>query len=395
MRAASTPAPSRCRAPPPDGYTLLVSPPLPLTVANLLYRDITYQPAQFVPVSLLAKIPNVLSVRNSFPAKNVKELVAFGKANPGKITYASQGPGSTAHLSGAQLEVRAGIKMVHVPYRGAAPAINDLIAGHIDIFFDTLTTSVPLWRSDKIKILAVASDERFDAVKELPTIAESGFPGFRSITWFAMAGPPKMPAALADRINRDVVEILKRPEFDKRLRDLAARSDDRLTRRRRQILRRRNRALGRRHQGSQGDDPLTLQPVAWHADRMWRATVPQYPGYSERHHEQDPYCQIHDRPGRPPPALSVPRRRVRYRSGLCQYRGMVPVDPGRAAAAARTSRSIICCRERGDRIRRLCLGAEFAARHAPASRCATLRSPRFSRRTNAAAIAGATRCSTE
>jgi tripartite-type tricarboxylate transporter receptor subunit TctC len=204
----------------PDGYTLLISPPLPLTVANLLYREIGYQPGQFVPVSLLAKIPNVLAVRNNLPAKTVKELVAHAKSNPGKVTFASQGAGSTAHLSGAQLEVRAGIKMIHVPYRGAAPAINDLIAGHVDLFFDTLTTSVPLFQGGKIRIIAVASPERVDAVKELPTIAESGFPGFRSVTWFAMAGPPKMPAALAARINRDVVDILKRPDVDKRLRSL-------------------------------------------------------------------------------------------------------------------------------------------------------------------------------
>ncbi|MPZ38730.1 MAG: tripartite tricarboxylate transporter substrate binding protein [Rhizobiales bacterium] len=203
-----------------DGYILLVSPPLPLTIAHLLYRDIGYQPSQFVPISLLTKIPNVLAVRNNLPAKDVKELVAFAKANPGKVTYASQGAGSTAHLSGAQLEVRGGIKMTHVPYRGSAPALNDLIAGHIDLFFDTLTTSVPLYRGNKIRIMAVASPERVDAVKELPTIAESGFPGFRSITWFAMAGPPKMPADLAARINRDVVEILKKPDVDKRLREL-------------------------------------------------------------------------------------------------------------------------------------------------------------------------------
>ncbi|MCC6202836.1 MAG: tripartite tricarboxylate transporter substrate binding protein [Gammaproteobacteria bacterium] len=204
----------------PDGYTLLVSPPLPLTVAHLLYRDIGYRPEQFVPVSLLAKIPNVLAVRNNFPAKTVGELVTYARANPGKVTYASQGPGSTAHLSGAQLEVRAGVRMVHVPYRGSAPALNDLIAGHIDLFFDTLSTSVPLYRSDKIRIMAIAGPERAEAIKELPTIAESGFPGFRSVTWFAMVGPPKLPDALAERINRDVVDILKRPEVDKRLREL-------------------------------------------------------------------------------------------------------------------------------------------------------------------------------
>jgi tripartite-type tricarboxylate transporter receptor subunit TctC len=193
---------------------------MPLTFANLLYRDINYQASDFVPVSLLAKIPNVLAVRKGLPAKNVKELVAFGKANPGKITYASSAAGSTAHLSGAQLEVRGGIKMTHVPYRGSAPAINDLIGGHVDLFFDTLTTSVPLWRGGKIDILAVASPERVEAVKELPTIAESGFPGFRSVTWFAMAAPPKTPAAIAAKINRDIVDILKNPEVDKRLREL-------------------------------------------------------------------------------------------------------------------------------------------------------------------------------
>jgi len=204
----------------PDGYTLLVAPPLPLTIANLLYRDIGYRADQFVPVSLLAKIANVLAVRSGLSAKTVQELVAYGKANPGKLTYGSQGGGSTAHLSGAQLEVRAGLKMVHVPYKGAAPALNDLIAGHIDMFFDTLTTSVPLAEAGKIRILAVASPERAAALPNVPTIAESGFPGFRSITWFAMAAPPKMPPALAARINRDVVDILKRPDVDKRLRNL-------------------------------------------------------------------------------------------------------------------------------------------------------------------------------
>ena len=204
----------------PDGYTLLVSPPLPLTVAHLLFKEIGYQPDKFVPVSLLAKIANVLAVRKDLPARTVQELVAYGKANPGKLTYASQGGGSTAHLSGAQLEIRAGVKMVHVPYRGAAPALNDLIAGHIDMFFDTLTTSVPLHQADKIRIMAVAGDERAPTLPDIPTIAESGLPGFRSITWFAMVGPPAMPAALAARINRDVVDILRRPAVSAKLRDL-------------------------------------------------------------------------------------------------------------------------------------------------------------------------------
>jgi tripartite-type tricarboxylate transporter receptor subunit TctC len=204
----------------PDGHTLLVSPPLPLTVAHLLFKEIGYQPDKFVPVSLLAKIANVLAVRKDLPVRTVQELIAYGKANPGKLTFASQGGGSTAHLSGAQLEIRAGIKMVHVPYRGAAPALNDLLAGHIDMFFDTLTTSVPLHQADKIRIMAVAGDERAPTVPDIPTIAESGLPGFRSITWFAMVGPPAMPAALAARISRDVVEILQQPAVSAKLRDL-------------------------------------------------------------------------------------------------------------------------------------------------------------------------------
>jgi tripartite-type tricarboxylate transporter receptor subunit TctC len=188
----------------PDGYTLMVSPPSPISINHLLYRDLSYDPRQFVPVALLAKIPNALVVRKDLPAASVKELIAYGKANPGKLTYGSQGAGSTAHLSASQLEVLAGIKMVHVPYRGALPALNDVIAAHIDMFFDTLTTSVPLWRGDKVRILAVASPERSPDVPELPTVAEAGLPGFRSITWFALVAPPGTPAAVITKINGEV-----------------------------------------------------------------------------------------------------------------------------------------------------------------------------------------------
>jgi tripartite-type tricarboxylate transporter receptor subunit TctC len=188
----------------PDGYTLMVAPPSPLTINDLLYRDLAYDPHRFLAVALLAKIPNALAVRNDLPAKSMQELIAYAKANPGKLTFGSQGVGSTAHLSGSQLEVLAGIKMVHVPYRGAVPALNDVMAGRIDMFFDTLTTSVPLWRGGKLRILAVASPERAKAVPELPTIAESGVPGFRSVTWFALVAPPGTPAAIADKVNRDV-----------------------------------------------------------------------------------------------------------------------------------------------------------------------------------------------
>jgi tripartite-type tricarboxylate transporter receptor subunit TctC len=187
-----------------DGYTMMVAPPSPVSINHLLYEGLAYDPRRFVPVALLAKIPNALVVRNDLPAKSVQELIAYAKANPGKLTFGSQGVGSTAHLSASQLEVLAGIKMVHVPYRGALPALNDVIAGHIDMFFDTLTTSVPMWRAGKVRILAVASAERAPSVAELPTVAESGVPGFRSITWFALVAPPATPAAIVDKINRDV-----------------------------------------------------------------------------------------------------------------------------------------------------------------------------------------------
>jgi tripartite-type tricarboxylate transporter receptor subunit TctC len=188
----------------PDGYTLMVTPPSPVSINHLLYNDLNYDPRKFVAVAMLAKIPNALVVRNDLPAKDVRELIAYAKANPGKLSYGSQGAGSTAHLSASQLEVLAGIKMVHVPYRGALPALNDVIAGHIDMFFDTLTTSVPLWRAGKVRILGVASAERTPSVPELATIAELGVPGFRSITWFVLVAPPATPGAIVDKINRDV-----------------------------------------------------------------------------------------------------------------------------------------------------------------------------------------------
>jgi tripartite-type tricarboxylate transporter receptor subunit TctC len=204
----------------PDGYTLLICPPSPVSIQQLLYHDLKYDPLKFTPIAMLAKIPNVLSVRPDFPANTIQELLAYGKANPGKLTYASQGAGSTAHLSGSELEVLGGIKMVHVPYNGAQPALRDVMAGNVDMFFDTLATSVPLYKDGKLKLLGVASEERSKDVPEIPTIAEQGVPGFRSITWFPIVGPPGMPQALADKINKDVDAVLQKPEIADKLRTL-------------------------------------------------------------------------------------------------------------------------------------------------------------------------------
>jgi tripartite-type tricarboxylate transporter receptor subunit TctC len=201
----------------PDAYTLLVSPPAPIAFNQLLYRDLQYDPQQFVPVALLAKVANAMVVRRDLPAANVKELIAYAKANPDMLSYGSQGVGSTAHLSASQFEQMAGIKMVHVPYRGAVSTLTDIIAGRIDMFFDTLATSVPMYRADKVKILGVGSTERSRIIPEVPTIEEQGLPGFRSVTWFAVVAPPQTPESLVAKINQDIVDTLRQPDVAEKL----------------------------------------------------------------------------------------------------------------------------------------------------------------------------------
>jgi tripartite-type tricarboxylate transporter receptor subunit TctC len=205
----------------PDGYTLFIAPPSPLSYNHLIYKDPGFDPTRFVAITMLAKIPNVLVVRKEHPVNSLKELIDYGRANPGKLTFASQGVGTTAHLSGSQLEVQAGIKMVHVPYRGAQPALTDVMGGHVDMFFDTLATSVPLYRNGTAKLIAVADLARARVVPEVPTFSESGLPGFKSITWFGLVAPPGTPAALAARINEDAVELLNSGEVIEKLRRIS------------------------------------------------------------------------------------------------------------------------------------------------------------------------------
>lgn len=196
----------------PDGYTMMVAPPAPLAFNHVLYKDPGYEPAKFTPITMLAKIPNVMVVANKVPAKTLAEFIDFAKANPGKLNYASSGVGSTAHLTAALLEVRAGIKMVHVPYRGAIPALTDVVAGHVDLFYDTVATGVPMYKEGKAKILGVGDTVRTPAAPEIPTMAEAGLPGFRSTTWFGLVAPPGMADAVADRLNADTVALLKSTE---------------------------------------------------------------------------------------------------------------------------------------------------------------------------------------
>ncbi len=201
----------------PDGHTLMVAAPGPIATNSFLYKDMPYDPSRWTPVALLATGPYVLTLRKNFDGATVQDLVARAKASPGKITSAIPGVGSVAHLATVQLEMLADIKTLHVPYRGLSPAVNDIIAGHLDLMFDTPTTSLPLHRDGKVKIVATGTPERLPDLPDVPTIAEA-LPGYRAVTWYAMVAPPQTPAALADRINRDVVEILGRKDVAERVR---------------------------------------------------------------------------------------------------------------------------------------------------------------------------------
>jgi len=204
----------------PDGYTLLLASPGPIATNGFLYKEMGYDPARWIPIALLATGPYVLVLRKSLEVSTIADLISRAKSDPGKITSATPGIGSVGHLSTVQLEMLAGIKTVQIPYRGLSHAINDIIAGHVDMMFDTPTTSLALHRDGKVKIVAVGTTERVRELPDIPTIAESGLPGYRAVTWYAMVAPPQTPAALADKINRDVVDILARPDAAEKVRGI-------------------------------------------------------------------------------------------------------------------------------------------------------------------------------
>jgi tripartite-type tricarboxylate transporter receptor subunit TctC len=160
----------------------------------------------------------VFDVRKNFPASTIRELIAIAKAKPNTITFGSAGAGGSGTLSEENFATMAGIKLVIVPYRGLGPAQNDLIAGQVDTMFDTLTTSLPMHRAGIVKIIGVGSDRRASALPDVETIAEAGLPGFRSLTWFGLVAPPGTSEALADRLNKDVVAIIKSPQVSDKLR---------------------------------------------------------------------------------------------------------------------------------------------------------------------------------
>ena len=195
----------------PDGYTLLAAQPAPLTVNPLLYKHMAFDPMKFEPVAIMTSISNVLLVRPDFPAKTAQEFIAYAKANPGKINYASQGIGTTSHLTTALFEKVTGTKMVHVPFKGTSPALNALIGSHVDIIFMELARAIGLHKGGKARILAVATMKRIPNLPDIPTLDEIGLKGFESGTWNAIAAPPKTPAAIVAKLNKAVNEVLKTP----------------------------------------------------------------------------------------------------------------------------------------------------------------------------------------
>ena len=206
----------------PDGYTLFASAPGPLVVNQNLYRRLAFDPAQFVPVSIMAAIPNVLLVNPNVPARSVEELIAYAKANPGRLNYGSQGSGSTSHLTAELFKLSAGgLEIAHIPYKGSAPAMTALLAGEIDLMFDNLGVTLPHIRSGKLRILAVGSEKRVASLPDAPAMSEI-LPGFVSVAWFGIVAPPRTPAAIAEKLSSAVAEAIGRTDVKDRLAALSA-----------------------------------------------------------------------------------------------------------------------------------------------------------------------------
>jgi len=207
----------------PDGYTLLLTAPPPLTTNVALYKNLKYDPAKaFSPVSLIASVPIVLAVHPSLAVRNLSELVALARAKPGTLNFGSSGNGSTNHLAGELLKSMAGIDIVHVPYKGAAPAMNDLIAGHIPMMFDNIPAVLPQVQGKFINAIAVAGRTRASALPDVPTVAESGVPGFEAAAWFGLVAPANTPAPVLAKLEGEVEAVLKMPDVQKRFTELGA-----------------------------------------------------------------------------------------------------------------------------------------------------------------------------
>jgi tripartite-type tricarboxylate transporter receptor subunit TctC len=208
----------------PDGYTLLATPPNTLTANAALFHNLSYDPATFEPVAILALGANVLAVKKDLPVKTVPELIALAKS--GTLSYASQGNGSTTHLTMELFKSRTGTQITHVPYKGAAPAANDLAGGHVDTMFCDLGTILPLHRAGRVRIIATSTAKRIALLPDIPSIDESALPGFNSTTFYALMAPPGTPRAIREKLNQAIVAAMRTPQIGERLKSIFVNDSD-------------------------------------------------------------------------------------------------------------------------------------------------------------------------
>jgi tripartite-type tricarboxylate transporter receptor subunit TctC len=202
----------------PDGYTIMLGAASVLAINQSLYSNMPYDSATaFAPITNMVKTTNVLIVNPSLPVKSVKELIAYGRANPGKLTYASSGAGGTIHLSAELFKSMTGITMEHIAYKSSPLAHIDMISGQVHVMFDAMPTAQPQIKAGKLRALAVTTAKRAPQMPELPTIAESGLPGYEAVGWFGYASAAKTPRAIVDKLNAEIVRILNVPEVKERL----------------------------------------------------------------------------------------------------------------------------------------------------------------------------------